>query len=93
MLISKNFVRKRIEKVTKAKVKALSISLLAEIKVDDLLIIIDDLKLENLYLVTDRINLNARLKSRTLSLEDKQCLRTAKNTKANEISTKRKALE
>ena len=89
----KNYAQKRIEKVTKAEVEALNMSFLAEIKVDDLLILIDDLKLEISSLVTDRINLNARLKSRTLSAEDKQSLTSMKDAKANEISAKRKELE
>ena len=89
----KEYVQTRIEEISQGEIEALNMSLIAEIKQDELLITNDDLSTELSKCIQQRINLNARLKSRSLSHEDRNSLKELRDSKKDEVNRKRSELE
>ena len=71
----KEYISVRIEKLTKAELEAQNMTLLSEIKIDQCLIAIDDIKSELNELVQRRITINSNLRQRGLTSTEKLVMR------------------
>ena len=85
----KEWIDERIEKLSPEELEARNMTLLAEIKLDDILIKFDDLKKQVQNLTTARIELNAVLKNKNLSQERKQELLELKNSLLSQLDKAR----